>query len=75
MTAVYQFPETPWMTASEVAKAYRITPNHAYHLAKTGVLPSTRLGRVVRFSTAAIKRLAEAETEKPDTVGAEPSLT
>jgi len=75
MTAAYQFPHAPFMTAEEVAKVVRVSRNHVYHLAEIGVIPSTRLGRVVRFPTAAIKRLAEAETEKPDSVGAEPGLT
>jgi len=75
MKAVYQFPDRPWMTADEVAEAYRITRSHVYHLVKTGALPSIRLGRVWRFATADMKRLAGIETEKPDTVGAEPGLT
>lgn len=71
MKAGYQFPDTPWMTAQEVAAALRITPNHAYRLAQLGMLPSIRLGRAIRFPTAELKRQAEAHTEKPASVGAE----
>lgn len=75
MTAAYEFPARPVMTAVEVAEAYGITPNHAYHLAKTKVLPSIRLGRTVRFPTSAIKQqLLGAKTETPNSAPTEPGI-
>lgn len=65
MMAGYKFPDTSMMTAQQVAEAFLTTPHHVYHLAKTNVLPSVRLGRLVRFPTAEMKRVAMAETEKP----------
>lgn len=75
MTAGYQFPDAPFMTASEVAKVVRLSQNHVYHLADMGVIPSVRFGRAVRFPTAVMKQLAEAKTEKPDSAPTEPGLS
>jgi len=75
MTAAYQFPDAPFMTASEVARVVRLSQNHVYHLAEIGVIPSVRFGRAVRFPTAVIRQLAEAKTEKPDSAGTEPGLS
>lgn len=74
MTAGYKFPDTPMMSAQQVAKAFLTTPHHIYHLAKTNALPSVRLGRLVRFPTAEMKRLAMAEIEKPASAPTETSF-
>jgi excisionase family DNA binding protein len=47
------------LTAAEVAEVLDIPLQSVWRLARTGKLPATRLGRVLRFPRAAIERLAD----------------
>ncbi len=66
MTALSELP--PTLTADEVAGVLRISRWQAYELAKTGRLPSLRLGRTVRFPRRAVLELlgeVDAATPSP----------
>ncbi len=62
MTAVGELPSV--LTADEVAAMLRISRWQAYELAKSGRLPSLRLGRAVRFPRRAVLELL-GEVEPP----------
>jgi excisionase family DNA binding protein len=46
--------------ATDLAAALGIRKHTVYELAREGRLPSVRIGRVVRFDTAAVRRFIEA---------------
>ncbi len=46
--------EATLLTIPEVAKLLRVNTARAYELARTGAIPSVRLGRQVRVSHAAL---------------------
>lgn len=43
------------LTAKEVARILQVSPARVYELARTGVIPSVRLTRQVRFEEAALR--------------------
>lgn len=48
------------LTAAEVASALSVSRARVYDLARTGMIPSVRLGRSVRFGVADIEWLLQA---------------
>jgi excisionase family DNA binding protein len=58
----------PTLGAREVAPLLGVSPAYVYALAAEGKLPSIPLGsKRVRFSTAAILRLIDPDTDQPAT--------
>jgi excisionase family DNA binding protein len=51
----------PVMTAKEVAEFLGVSRRHVYELAKTGGLPSFRVGSVPRFYREKIEKLDAAQ--------------
>jgi excisionase family DNA binding protein len=53
------------LTASEVARMLRLSRSEVYGLVRGGGLPSLRIGRLVRFIPAAVRRYIQKHSEPP----------
>ena len=58
------------LTVEEVAEILGVAVRRTYELARTGLLPSVRLGRQVRFDEDALRRFIDSGGR---TLGDEPS--
>jgi excisionase family DNA binding protein len=53
------------LTVKETATLLRVTPHSVYRLARTGAIPSLRIGHQVRFDEAALEAWLAAQASAP----------
>ena len=47
---------TPWLTTTEAAEYLRVSPSSVYHMVSRKEIPSSRVGRVLRFNRDELDR-------------------